>query len=89
MNQQISTNPEFPNIIYRRGASGVLSPILLGTGIRVQTIVIAFENNTPLEIAEDYGLSEEQVHEALRFYEVYRREIDAQIQEEADLESGR
>src|SRR6266545_2789342 len=28
----------FPSVTYRRGASGVLSPVLRGMGIRVQTI---------------------------------------------------
>src|SRR5919206_4035103 len=46
----------FPNVTYRRGASGALSPVLRGTGIRVQTIVIASENMSPAEIAGDYGL---------------------------------
>ncbi len=76
----------FPNITYRRGASGSLSPILRGTGIRVQTIVIAAENRSPKEIAEDYDLTEAQVREALSFYEAHRAEIDAFIQAEAALE---
>jgi uncharacterized protein (DUF433 family) len=79
-------DPEYPNITYRRGASGSLSPILRGTGIRVQTIVIASQNNTPAEIAEDYDLPQTQVQEALGFYEVHRVEIDAHIQAEAALE---
>jgi uncharacterized protein (DUF433 family) len=77
---------EFSNITYRRGSSGTISPILRGTGIRVQTIVLASENGTPAEIADDYDLTEEQVQEALRYYETYRAEIDAQIQAEAALE---
>jgi len=76
----------FPNITYRRGASGVLWPILQGTGIRVQTIVIASENMTPTEIANDYDLTEVQVREVLRFYKAHRKDIDTQIQAEAALE---
>ena len=79
-------DPDFPNITYRRGASGTISPILRGTGIRVQTIVIASQNNTPAEIAEDYDLPQAQVQEALDFYEAHRAEIDAHIQAEAALE---
>ncbi|MBI5841765.1 MAG: DUF433 domain-containing protein [Chloroflexi bacterium] len=79
-------DPNFPNISYRRGSSGVLAPILRGTGIRVQTIVIAFENMTPAEIAKDYELNEAQVQEALSFYKAHRAEIDATIQAEAALE---
>jgi uncharacterized protein (DUF433 family) len=79
-------DPDFPSITYRRGASGTLSPVLRGTGIRVQTIVLASPDHTPAEIAEDYGLPQVQVQEALGFYEVHRAEIDAHIQAEAALE---
>lgn len=79
-------DPDFPNVTYRRGASGTLSPVLRGTGIRVQTIVVASQNNTPSEIAEDYDLSLPQVQEALGFYDAHRVEIDAHIQAEAALE---
>lgn len=79
-------DPVYPNITYRRGASGTLSPVLRGTGIRVQTIILASRNNTPAEIAEDYDLPQAQVQEALGFYEVHRAEIDAHIQAEAALE---
>lgn len=79
-------DPNFPNISYRRGASGALAPILRGTGIRVQTIAIASENMTLAEIAKDYELTEAQVQEASGFYEAHRVEIDAAIQAEAALE---
>lgn len=79
-------DPDFPTITYRRGASGSLSPVLRGTGIRVQTIALASQNNTPKEIAEDYDLPPTQVQEALGFYEAHRAEIDAHIQAESALE---
>jgi uncharacterized protein (DUF433 family) len=79
-------DPDFPNITYRRGASGILSPILRGTGIRVQTIALASQNNSTAEIAEDYGLPAAQVQEALGFYNAHRVEIDAHIQAETALE---
>jgi len=79
-------DPDYPNITYRRGASGKLSPVLRGTGIRVQTIAIASQNNSPAEIAEDYDLPQSQVNEALSFYEAHRVEINAHIQAEAALE---
>ena len=79
-------DPDFPNITYRRGASGSLSSVLRSTGIRVQTIVMASQNESPAEIAEDYDLTEAQVQEALNFYEAHRAEIDAFIQAEAALE---
>ena len=34
-------DPDFPQITYRRGAAGVPTPVLRGTGIRVQTIMVA------------------------------------------------
>jgi uncharacterized protein (DUF433 family) len=79
-------DPDFPSITYRRGASGTLSPVLRGTGIRVQTIALASQNNTSVEIAEDYDLSPTQVQEALEFYNAHRVEIDAHIQAETALE---
>jgi len=79
-------DPDFPSITYRRGASGTLSPVLRGTGIRVQTIILASPDHTLAEIAEDYDLPQTQVQEALGFYEVHRAEIDAHIQAEAALE---
>jgi uncharacterized protein (DUF433 family) len=79
-------DPNFPNVTYRRGASGALSPILRGTGIRIQTMVIAAQNKPALEIADDYDLTESQVQEAINFYEAHRAEIDAFIQAEAALE---
>ena len=79
-------DPNFPGITYRRGASGSLSPVLRGTGIRVQTIVLSSQDQTPAEIAEDYDLPQTQVQEALGFYEAHRVEIDAHIQAEAALE---
>jgi uncharacterized protein (DUF433 family) len=80
---------EFPNIIYRRGASGILSPIMRNTGIRVQTIVIAAEGMTISEIGANYDLTESQVQEALSFYKVHRTEIDEHIRAEAILEQSR
>ena len=80
-------DPDFPNITYRRGASGILSPVLRGTGIRVQTIILASQNNTPAEVASDYDLPLSQVREALGFYKAHRVEIDAHIQADVTLES--
>lgn len=83
---QRGDDSNFPNVTYRHGDSGARSPVLGGTGIRVQTIVIASENLSPTEIAEDYDLTIAQVQEALNFYNAHRAEIDAYIQAEAALE---
>ena len=82
-------DPKYPNITYRLGASGILSPVLRGTGIRVQTIAIAFQSNNLGDIASDYDLPVSQVQEALSFYKAHRTEIDSQIEAEAALERSR
>ena len=87
LNQQLD-DPRFPQITYRRGASGAVSPVLRGTGIRVQTIVVANERweQPPAEIAAAYDISERQVSEALGFYAAHRSEIDQALMAEARLE---
>ncbi len=49
---------------------------------------MAAEQHTIAEIADDYDLTEAQVRDAQNFYEVHRVEIDAYIQEEAQMEPG-
>ena len=84
-------DPDFPGITYRRGASGIPTPVLQGTGIRVQTIVIAGQQwqETPQEIADQYELSVNRIKEALSFYQVHQAEIDTLIQADAALEANR
>jgi hypothetical protein len=41
------------------------------------------------EIAEDYGLTEEQVADALAFYEAHRGEVEVLMSEELQLERGK
>ncbi len=81
-------DPNFPTITYRRGASGIPTPVLRGTGIRVQTIVIANKDwKEPLaEIAEQFGLPTGQIKEALSFYQAHQAEVDLLIQADAALE---
>lgn len=87
---QPADDPAFPNVIYRRGASGDLVPVLLSTGLRVQTIVIAstkwgFSVN---QIADEYEVSEDLVREALGFYNAHRHQIDAAIKAEQIIEDA-
>ncbi len=42
--RQSLDDTRLPQISYRRGASGIPTPILSGTGIRVQTIVTCIQN---------------------------------------------
>jgi uncharacterized protein (DUF433 family) len=83
-------DPAHLRITYRRGASGRPRPVLRGTNLRVQTIVVAAKqwNQSPAEIAGDYGISQVQVEEALAFYQTHREEIDAAIAAEEALEPG-
>lgn len=81
-------DPRFPQISYRRGSSGIPQPTIRGTGIRVQTVVIAAQQwqMAPEEIAEAYTLTPGQVRQALAFYEVHRQETDAAIAAEKEAE---
>ena len=75
----------FPNIVYRRGASGWFRPALRGRGLHVQTLVTASRELSPAALAEEYDLTEELAMEALEFYKAHRAEIDAHIEAEAAL----
>jgi uncharacterized protein (DUF433 family) len=63
-------------------------PVLRGTGIRVQTLVVAAHQwgLTPTQIAEEYGLTKAQVNDALAFYNTRRVEVDAAIAAEQTME---
>jgi len=80
-------DPKFPGITYRRGASGNITPVLRGSGLRVQTLVLETQQGQPLEhIADEYNLDIARVKEALAFYEAHRVEVDFSIQAERELE---
>ena len=87
LRSQVS-DPAFPRIAYRRGTSGHLKPVLRGTNLRVQTIIAAstYWGMSPVQIAEEYGVSLSLVEEALMFYQAHRAEIDAAIAAEEALE---
>lgn len=86
LNQQLD-DPRFPQITYRRGAAGVPTPVLRGTGLRVQTVAVAREQwgMTAAELAAEYELSPGQIEEALAFYAAHRAEIDTHVEREARL----
>jgi uncharacterized protein (DUF433 family) len=83
-------DPDFPGITYRRGASGIPVPVLRGTGIRVQTIVIANQqwNESSTEIAGQYDLPVGKIKEAISFYQTHQAEIDLLIQSDSLLETN-
>ena len=80
----------FPRIQYRTGSSGQANSNIKGTGIRVQTIVIAKTDWgwDMSKIAEEFDLSPAQVSEALRFYQAHKAEIDDVISAEVALEAA-
>ena len=84
---QTLDDPQFPQVAYRRGVAGIPTPVLRGTGIRVQTIVAASQSweLSPEDIASEYDLTKVQVQEALEFYEAHRDEIEAAIAAEEKL----
>jgi uncharacterized protein (DUF433 family) len=89
LKQQLD-DPAFPHITYRRQASGIPVPVLRGTSIRVQTLVVATQtwSLTPVQVAAEYDLPLTQVQEALAFYTAHRNEIDVALTAEAALEAG-
>ncbi len=86
LNQQLD-DPTFPHVTYRRGAAGIPTPVLRGTGIRVQTIAIAHEQweMSAADIAAEYELSTAQVEAALAFFAAHRAEIETHIAREEQL----
>jgi uncharacterized protein (DUF433 family) len=80
-------DPGFRRTTYRAGASRQPMPVLRGTGIRVQTIVLAAHHwrLSNDEIAEAYELTVRQVQECLAFYTAHRAELDAAIQAEEQM----
>lgn len=82
-------DPEFPQVTYRQGASGVPMPIIKGTGIRVQTLITAIEQweMTIDQVADEYGLTKLQVEEAVKFYKKYGEVITVNIAAERNIEA--
>jgi uncharacterized protein (DUF433 family) len=80
-------DPNFPQITHRRGGSGIPRPVIRGTALHVQSIVLWMQyGESPEKVAANYNLDIKQVHEAQAFYEAHKAEIDADIQAERDLE---
>lgn len=86
LSQQLD-DPAFPQITYRRGAAGIPTPVLRGTGLRVQTLAIAHERwgMSASEIAGEYDLPTAQIEAALVFFAAHRAEIETHIEREARL----
>ena len=86
--RQSVDDPKFPGVTYRRDDSGSVTPVLRGSGLRVQTLVVdTLHGLTPTQIAAEYDLEPGRVAEALAFYAAHTAEIDANIQAEQALEN--
>ena len=85
-----ATDPAFPNVAYHQGASGQPVPVVAGTGIRIQTLAIAFHQwgLTQEQLAEEYNLSMPQLDDALAFYAANQAEIDGAMALEAAIEAS-
>lgn len=88
--RQALDDPSFPGISYRRGASGWVTPVLRGTGVRVQTIVLNLSMGmSPEQISTEYELDLNRIREAQAFYNAHRPEIDSSIRAEKEMEDSR
>ena len=89
LKQQLD-DPAFPHITYRRALHGPPVAVLRGTGLRVQTLVIAAQawGLTLPQIAVEYDIPVAQVQEALAFSTAHREEIDAGLAAEDALEAA-
>jgi len=83
-------DPAFPHITYRRGASGQPTAVVRGTGLRVQTLVVAARtwSLTPVQLAVEYDLPLAQIEEALTFAGAHQGEIDAALATDAAREAA-
>lgn len=84
-------DPRFPGITYRRGGAGEPVSVVRGTGLRVRTLAVASRDWgwSAARIAEEYGVTEGQVEEALKFAEHHEGEIASLLADEAKLEAVR
>jgi uncharacterized protein (DUF433 family) len=82
-------DPNFPLVTYRRGGSGIPTPVLRGTDIRVETIVVAHQHwgQTVSELAGEYDIPVEAVQAALDYYRAHPEEIDTLIRIEQEIET--
>ncbi len=73
-----STDPHFAGITYLRSASRQPTPVLRGTGVRVQALVVDAKQHglSAEQLAQEYDLHPDQVREALSFYDAHRTEIE-------------
>lgn len=71
-------DPAYPRVAYRRGPEGRPTPVVRGTAVRVQTLVVAATRwgLAPAEIAHEFDLPETAIREALAFYSAHVDEVE-------------
>lgn len=81
-------DPRFPQITYRKGAAGEANAVIRGSGIRVRTLWAAstVRGESAQQLAREYGLRLPQVEEALAFATAHRREIEATLELDEEME---
>jgi uncharacterized protein (DUF433 family) len=81
-------DPNFPSITYKLDFDKQVVPIIKGKGIRVQTIVIAFNDwhESIADIADQYDLPIKLVKEVLAYYDAHKKAVDALIESNAEPE---
>jgi uncharacterized protein (DUF433 family) len=82
-------DPAFPLITFRRGSSGIPTPVLRGTGIRVETIIVNHQKwgESAAEQAAEYDIPLEAVLAALEYYQAHPEVIDTLIRIEEEIEA--
>jgi uncharacterized protein (DUF433 family) len=75
---------------YRRGAGGQPTAVVRGTGLRVQTLVVAAHTwgLTPAQLAAEDDLPVPQIKEALAFAAAHQSEIEAALAADAAREAA-
>jgi uncharacterized protein (DUF433 family) len=83
-------DPQYPNITYKIDTQGNPVPILRGSGLRVQTIVIWANvwNEPAAKVAQEYDLPVRLVKEALSFYDAHKKVVDALIELNDEVEKN-
>jgi uncharacterized protein (DUF433 family) len=66
-----------------------LAPVIRGTGIRVETLVVAHQRwaQSAAELAQEYNISLDGVEAALAYYQAHQEEIDTLIRIESEIEA--
>lgn len=88
--RQALDDPKYPGITCRRGASGWVTPVIRGTGIRVQTVVAGLSQGiSPEQVTEEHETDVSRIREAQSFYVANRPEIDGSLRAGQEWENNR